>query len=502
MSVFAVRMLALSCLVAPLVACAPARSYAGAVATARAAGCWPGNALPPAPVTVTPGAWPATPLPTTTPYPRCTPEPGEAQRAWPTPLPPRAPFPTMRAFNQPGSAEMRTIMRLPDAILSVDIAANPLSGDPVLAAIAAPLTGGGRPHAFVSAYDGQAHSWGTAQSLDIGAAAIGAHRFRSVAVAVAGDGAITAVWGATSHPAYGLWASTSRDGGASWGAPQHLADNIFGVLDVAAALDGRLAVLALRREPVEPVLITRDAAGWGQPDPLPVASAWYGSSGSVQIVGEGAGARAIALTSGFGEPRGALFLATRPLAGGAWRVEPRRAPEAGGQGIVGNVRGLAAGGAAPIVAFSFSVLGAPGVYAVVSRDGGASWDAVAPIAPASARSGDATPFSALAYDPAAGALAAFWTCCADARWDSAASTHYAAWAAPGAAEWRPRMPAPLLSGAAAAGDTAIAQAPNSRAAWLAWVEHANTVAVRAIDLDRVIDTGAYPTPTAPAGAQP
>ncbi|MFN8567040.1 MAG: hypothetical protein U0Z44_05840 [Kouleothrix sp.] len=209
-----------------------------------------GNALPPAPATITPAGQP-------TAYPRCTPAPGETQLPWPTRLPARAQFPTMLPVNQPGSTVMQTIMQLPDAILSVDVAVHPLSGDPAVAAIAAPLTSTGGPHAFVRSYDGRTRTWGALQNLDIGAAAIGQHRFRSIALAVSGDGTITAVWGATAHPVYGLWASISRDGGASWAAPEHLADNVFGVLDVAATLDGQVAVLALQREPVAPIVITR-----------------------------------------------------------------------------------------------------------------------------------------------------------------------------------------------------------------------------------------------------
>jgi hypothetical protein len=60
----------------------------------------------------------------------------------------------------------------------------------------------------------------------------------------------------------------------------------------------------------------------------------------------------------------------------------------------------------------------------------------------------------------------------------------------------------VITGAAAAADTALAQAPNSRLAWLAWVEHGDSVAVRALDLNRLIDAAEYPLPTVSAEVQP
>jgi hypothetical protein len=61
----------------------PALTRVDAVATAVLAGCWPGDSATPSPVTVTPyiGQDDAS-LPTTTPYPRCTPQPGVLPRAW------------------------------------------------------------------------------------------------------------------------------------------------------------------------------------------------------------------------------------------------------------------------------------------------------------------------------------------------------------------------------------------------------------------------------------
>lgn len=491
------RLVVWPCLVALLAGCAPPLTYADTVATAQAGGCWPGNALPPAPATITPAGQPAA-------YPRCTPAPGETQLPWPTRLPARAQFPTMLPVNQPGSTVMQTIMQLPDAILSVDVAVHPLSGDPAVAAIAAPLTSTGGPHAFVRSYDGRTRTWGALQNLDIGAAAIGQHRFRSIALAVSGDGTITAVWGATAHPVYGLWASISRDGGASWAAPEHLADNVFGVLDVAATLDGQVAVLALQREPVAPIVITRAGDGtWSTPDRIPVQSAWYGSSGSLVLVGEGAAARLVALTTGFGPAPGVVFLAARALHANTWHVVSRRVDAAAGERLAGNVRGLSAGsGTSALVAFSFAILGAPGAYALVSNDAGASWGEIERMTPAEHAAHGAAPFSALAYDPAARRLAALWTCCEDARWESAESTHYGAWSVPGSAAWQPSTPVPVITGAAAAADTALAQAPNSRLAWLAWVEHGDSVAVRALDLNRLIDAAEYPLPTVSAEVQP
>ncbi len=524
------RVILLACVaLLALSGCAAPQTYADTIATAQVAGCWPGNELPPPPVTVTPYGAPTptapnttpadylptmTPLPTTTPYVRCTPAPGETQKPWPTPLPPRPEFPTLPAMNQPRSSEMQTIMQLPDAILSVDMAVNPVTGDPVVAAIAAPLTSAGLPHAFVRAYNGRTKTWGTVQNVDVKPAEIAHHRFRTVAITVSGDGAITVVWGATAYPAMGLWASISRDNGETWGEPQHLTDNAFGVLDVASTLDGQIAVLALRREPTTPIVITRNSDGvWSQPDPIPVSSTWYGSSGSIVVTGTGDVVRVVALTTGFKEAPGYVFLAARSLNGtDAWRVGTRQVDTPQSEGLVGNVRGLAAtistpeGGSQSRVAFTFALRSAPDAYAVVSNDGGTSWSDITKITRASDPTSDVAPFSALAFDPAAQRLVALWTCCEDARWGSKPSTHYGAWSVPGSDDWQPHEQVPVITGAVAAADTVVAQASNTRFAWLAWVENGNTVAARAIDLNHIIATDQYstatPAPTLVIGEQP
>jgi hypothetical protein len=301
----------------------------------------------------------------------------------------------------------------------------------------------------------------------------------------------------------GLWASISRDNGATWSEPQHLTDNAFGVLDVAAKLDGQIVVLALRREPTTPIVITRNNQGtWGRPDSIPVPSAWYGSSGSIVITGDGASARIVSLTTGFKDAPGYVFIASRALSGaGEWHIGTRQVKKAQGEGLVARVRGLTAtsttsdGSSQTIVAFTFAIRSAPDVYAIVSRDGGASWTDITSVATAHEPTSNVPPFSALAFDPAARRLVALWTCCEDAQWGSASSTHYGAWSVPGSAEWQPHEHVPIITGAAAAADTVLAQAPNARSAWLAWVENGNMVAARAIDLNRIIATDQYPTPT-------
>src|SRR6266542_4900435 len=99
----------LSLVLVALTGCAAVPTYAEAQATAQVSGCWPdlyptpravtvtpAGALTAAPLgTVLPGTPPATTLPTTTPYPRCPPRPGETQAPWPTPVPPPPPYPTM-----------------------------------------------------------------------------------------------------------------------------------------------------------------------------------------------------------------------------------------------------------------------------------------------------------------------------------------------------------------------------------------------------------------------
>ncbi|MBC8159823.1 MAG: exo-alpha-sialidase [Roseiflexaceae bacterium] len=412
----------------------------------------------------------------------------------PSPLPTRPPYPTVEARDIPQTTVMQTIMRLPDPILSVDLAVHPLTNEPVVAAIAASMTTDSSPHAFVSAYDRQTKQWGMVQNIDTGATAIGVHRFRSVAVAVSGDGTITAVWGATAYPALEVWASTSRDKGHTWAAPVLLLANSFGVLDVAATLDGQIAVLALQREPVAPVIITGSPAGqWSAPDSIPVPSAWYATSGSVVVTGEGADARLVALTTAFTDAPGTAYLATRPvMRPGQWTVGSR---SIGGDRLLGQVRGLAA--APSVVAFSFVALDDARFYVLASRDGGTTWGEIERLpqpAEASAVPIPATPFGAVAYDNAADRLVALWTCCEQARWGGKPATHYTAASRPGANDWLPQLPIPVISGAAAAADTVVAQAPNHRSIWLAWVEDSYTVAARALDLNRLLPHELYPTP--------
>ncbi|MFN8567039.1 MAG: hypothetical protein U0Z44_05835 [Kouleothrix sp.] len=140
-----------------------------------------------------------------------------------------------------------------------------------------------------------------------------------------------------------------------------------------------------------------------------------------------------------------VFLAARALALhlDTWHVVSRRVDAAAGERLAGNVRGLSAGsGTSALVAFSFAILGAPGAYALVSNDAGASWGEIERMTPAEhtahgARRAVQRAGLRSGRAPAGGAL---WTCCEDARWESAGSTHYGAWSVPGSAAWQPSMP--------------------------------------------------------------
>src|SRR6266545_5052278 len=99
----------LSLVLVALTGCAAVPTYAEAQATAQVSGCWPDLYPTPRAVTVTPagaltaeplgtvlpGTSTATALPTTTPYPRCPPRPGETQAQGPPPLPPPPPYPQL-----------------------------------------------------------------------------------------------------------------------------------------------------------------------------------------------------------------------------------------------------------------------------------------------------------------------------------------------------------------------------------------------------------------------
>lgn len=492
-------------------------TYPEVVETAAAQGCWSAAAPTPFPATVTPpGGSPVptatraanpgdptapvapshTPAPTTTPLPRCTPQPGETQRPWPTALPTLPPFPTRPvSFRQPIAGE-RAVMRLPNAVLGLDAAVHPLAGWPVVAALDIPVLNMGHPRVFVRAYNPQAQSWGTAQSVDVGGSHPG-DRFRSVAVGVAGDGTIHVVWGVTDYPRLDLFAASSADYGATWSAPTTLGEGFFGVLDLAVTLDGEVFVLALQRDPeVAPVLLRRDRAGaWGGRETLPLRSIWYASSGGLAVVGDGPDAQLIALLTATPDQPGAAYLLRRPLSGGAWQIARHTVTA---EGVLADVRAGGytltdpAGSPRPGITFTMTGRDGAAIYALTSLDQGASWSRGEQIA----RSGGRITAAGVGFDAAAGALVAVWNCCEDATWGGdAAASHYAAWSVAGSGSWTPdrnTAPVPLVSGARSAALTTLAQAPNARIGWLIWVEDGQEVRARSFGFNQVIPADRYP----------
>jgi hypothetical protein len=138
-------------------------------------------------------------------------------------------------------------------------------------------------------------------------------------------------------------------------------------------------------------------------------------------------------------------------------------------------------------------------YSMTSLDGGLSFGPVAPIVVDNTSTGTGADapavFAAPAYDPIADRLVAIWTCCKNAQYQRYAVTHYASWSVPGSDRWFPppsTQPLPLVLGSRSAHQTASAQAPLSRWVWLAWVEGANRVTVRSLDLNTIVPIDAYP----------
>jgi hypothetical protein len=505
----------------------PSMTYAYAVATAQASGCWPGNRLPPAPVTVTlPGGVSPTPtatapsgvaspapgptgiaLPTTTPLPRCTPGPGETQESFPTLLPTHAPYPTQQARERGGGSVPQTVLRVPSAALSLDLAVHPGDGWPAVAAIDVPLISRDGARVYGRVFNPLKRRWGPAQTLDVGAGRLGDTLFRSVAVAVAADGTVHAVWGVTPYPALEIYHSLSRDHGETWSAPERVGGGYFRLLDAVTLPDGSLVVLAMPRRPTGAqfaAVLTRSPGGqWRDPE-LIDAPTWYAADGAMTVVGAGADVRLVALITGEGPH---VYLATRLAASGAWEVGRRSLtplPGLESGRLPANVQGVAFDERG--VAFVFGTREAAELYAVVTLDAGETWSGTEAVMAYGATSGPSDPqpqYAAISFDARASRLVAVWTCCKEALFGNAESTHYASWSEPGSGVWLPRLvgahrrvdAAPLISGAVAAGLTVGAQAPNSDDLWLAWVEDGTTVALRTFDLHSLLPMADYPTPT-------
>jgi hypothetical protein len=503
-------------------------TYAETLATAAAQGCWSSSAPTPLPITVTPlgGATPTatataatagptlTPLPTTTPLPRCTPGPGVTQEPYPTPRPTEPPYPTRTALLRDPVSQATELLRLPNAVLALDVATHPIINAPVVAAIDIPVLNKDTARVFVRAYDSRTGVWTTGQNVDLPGTHPGS-RFRSVATAITPDGTIHVVWGATDYPALEIYAAASRDVGRTWSQPTRLAGGMVGVLDVAtSATSNDVFVLAMQRDPaVAPVSFVYDAGQWSERTVLPLDRAWYGSGGSLVISGDGPDATLVALVTANPDVPRTVYMLRRPLSGGAWElVGSRTIPDDTAGSITRAVRGVAytlqnaSGQAIAGVTFTFTLADYPSAYAVTSLDGGQSWGAAEPIVhygvPAQGSAGPLVLAVAPAFDAAAQRVVTVWSCCADATWGNVEASHSASWSTPSSGLWTPdqgpgqqAQRVALISGAAGAGLTGLAQARNSRIGWLAWVEDGNQVWARTLSLNTIIPVERYPAPT-------
>lgn len=475
-----------------LASCAtPPLTFDDARATARVAGCWPGNGQTPLPITITPlGGFIATPdmimptptlLPTSTAYPRCTPGPEQPTLApYPTAFPTRVPFPTRAAFQSTESESAVTVLQVSETILKVDLAVHPSDNWPVVAAVAAPFTVNDDPQALVRVFDPGTRRWHDATSMGSGPSSLARTRFRSVQIGVSGDGTIHAIWGVVTRPRLGLMAASSQDHGATWSAPAPIAANTYGVLDLAVTSDGQLAALAISEQDQQPLLIRRSIDGsWQPPEIIPVP-AWYGSQGALAIVGDGALARVVVATTGggLGSPDNTLFLVSRLLNGGNWQVERRQvpSPDKDDPSLLINLRAAVLRGERVLISFAMS--GRSAGFAILATNGGQHWAAVETIFPST---GKVAPFAGGFGDPHSDRALMIRTCCSDATFVSAESTHTLAWGTPGRNNWQPAA-FPFVSGATAAADTASAQAPGAQIGWLAWVENVHQVQLRGIDI--------------------
>jgi hypothetical protein len=509
------RAVLLLLLLLPLTACTRSVTYAERMQTAQIARCWPGDPTPPPQITVTPIGFPTvlpsrytpgpgtptpTALPTTTALPRCTPAPGETLAPWPTPIPPPPAHPTLEGRAWQGGSGPETVFQLPNAALVLDLAVHPTDHWPVAAAIDVPITNQGQPRVYVRAWSPQTHAWGLAQTVDTDTSHPGQH-VRSVAVGITGDDRIYAAWSASAYPDLGLFVAMSSNYGSTWTAPQRLGTGFGDVLDLATTVDGQVAVLALTRsEPPRAVLLVQQTGGAWQQRALDVP-VWAGSTGSLALVPAEGQVWAVALLGGPNDGSGTVWLLRQALTTPAFALASRRLPGAG-ERLASRARSLVFAQGRdrpPGIAFVFGERDASSWYALVSRDAGRSWGELEPIV-ATGLTNVAPPFGGVAADPQADRLVSVWTCCTDATWGNVAATHYGSWR-DGAGTWHPApdTPAntriPVITGATSAGLTVLAQAANTRFAWLAFVEDGQQVIVQSVDLNTLIPTDQYPTAT-------
>jgi hypothetical protein len=507
-------------------------TYAEVMATAAAQGCWSSERATPLPITVTPWggqptrtptAWATTmpqptetALPTTTPLPRCTPGPGETQQPWPTPRPTEPPYPTRAPMQRDPISAPRMVMRVPNVALALDSATHPVQPAPVVVAtIDIPVLNRDTARVFVRVFDPTVGQWTTTQTVSLPGSHPGS-RFRSVATAITPDNTIHVVWGATEYPNLEIYAASSIDYGRSWSAPTLLGSGMVSVLDVAtSATSNEVFVLGVQRDPaVAPVFFRRSEAGaWSEREVLPLDRAWYGSSGSLVVSGDGSEATLVALvTAHEREPR-TVYLLRRPLTARAWSLVGSRTITHDNAGeIARGARGVAytvrSGDDTIYQGITFTVTFAdyPTVYAITSLDGGRSWGEAEQVVRYGQRAvgDDGTLILAAAplFDAAARRLVTVWSCCVDTTWGNKEATHYASWSTPGSGVWTPAQGpgaesrrVEMISGAHSAGLTTIAQPRNGQLAWLVWVEDGMEVWVSTVRPNTIIPVTFYPAPT-------
>lgn len=504
-----------------LAGCTPAVSYPDVQRTAQAGGCWPNRpAYPtPPPVTVTPPV-PLTPtpfgfrllpgvpsptrLPTTTPYPRCSPSPGEELSPWPTPVPPQPPYPTMADTRAGGSSGQKNTLQLPEVVLNIDVAVHPTEGWAAVSAVV--WSGNDNPErAYVSVLNPHTRTWTPAHQVDIGASSLGRYT-RTAQVAIAGDGTVHAVWGMSdpdfrdNDPPSRVWAAESHDYGMTWSAPHPIADDCRQVIDAAATLDGWLVVgLGCHDSPnpMQPAIATRSPQGVWSLERLPGAI-WYFSEGAIAIADFGGVGRAtVAFLTG---PNGAMALPPRALlfskslgAAEAWQLAARDIDIPGFEEgpRTWHARALVyrpAGARTDSITLMFSDASQWSGYALTSQDAGRGW--LAPELVVAPGGGERIAFAAPAYDILSNRLAAIYTCCVEGGWNNQESnTQFLRWSTPGSGLWQDATPGqrvPLILGARAAGQTVTAQARNAPTTWVAWIEGGNAVEVRSFNLATVL----------------
>jgi hypothetical protein len=436
---------------------------------------------------------------------------------WPSPVPAPPPYPTMEPWRWLGGSEPHATIQLPGVALDLHLAVHPTAGWPAVAVLQRFNEGATPMQAFVRVLNPHTGQWSAAQQVDTGASSNGMDRFGSALVGITGDQVVHAVWGGSDADG-GIWTNTSSDYGASWGAPQRLLSHCWNALDMATTPGGWIVVLAScstgsdAAGSTQTTFLIRQGDGrWLSPQTVAVES-W---AGAIALAGDGPDLRMTALTMSIASGRRAVghLLGKYVADPGLWQVGTlalNSSGEADADAVRWQVRHLSFtrrlpdGHVTTGLIFTWSEVERAHAFSVTSLDGGLTFGPIVPIVvddsgPQTTGAGAPAVFAAPAYDPIADRLAAIWTCCRDALYESVPVTHYASSSIPGSTQWMPLRGAariPTILGSRSAHRTATAQAPMSRWTWVAWVEGPNTITVRSVDLNTIVPVDQYPTPTA------